>query len=254
MENVYKIPKDQLIAPDISILGPTLDASRFYIENSKLRELFAKVAASSMDKRLRNYSRAAFVEFIKQLSPLDIRLLYKIQGNVNVGVADTPMIVHGLNAIPLIDIEIVSPQQRTLFKENILPDTLSKELNCTYNELALSIDNLMRLGIVSKREGKLVKWRMYTVDHWFIDNKAIKGAHETISKEKNILEHNIFLRDNPQEKTEIIDGRKVKTTEVHAFMQDLDEDLEDANKKVVSKKDKIIKLTSLGADFVKVCL
>lgn len=72
---VSKINPDNVQEPKLSIIGPALEASRFYIEEENLREMFAKVIAGSMDSSKNALIHPSFVEIIKQLSSTDARLL-----------------------------------------------------------------------------------------------------------------------------------------------------------------------------------
>src|SRR5690606_5835122 len=76
------IPEENLIEPPLSIVGPVLDASRYYIEEDDIRLMFSKLIASSMDNRNQTKPHHSFCEIIKQLSPLDAQIL-KSFGNVN---------------------------------------------------------------------------------------------------------------------------------------------------------------------------
>lgn len=72
-------PKENIISPDISIAGPTLEALRFTANKEELREMFSNLLATSMDKETVANAHPSFVEIIKQLSPLDAQnlLLFK---------------------------------------------------------------------------------------------------------------------------------------------------------------------------------
>src|SRR5690606_2559977 len=70
-QKIIEIDENNLQEPPISVVGPALEASRFYIEEQELREMFANVIASSMDKSKSNHVHHSFVEIIKQLSPDD---------------------------------------------------------------------------------------------------------------------------------------------------------------------------------------
>ena len=59
----------------MSILGPALEASKFYIEEEDIREIFASLLAASFDSSKSSLLHHSFVEIIKQLSPLDARNL-----------------------------------------------------------------------------------------------------------------------------------------------------------------------------------
>ncbi|WJV43359.1 DUF4393 domain-containing protein [Apilactobacillus kunkeei] len=241
-EEVVKIPKENLKEPDISILGPTLDASKFYIENSELRNMFAKAAASSVDNRLDNYSRSAFVEIIKQLSPTDIKLIYEIK-----------------NKIPIIDIRITiqnDPKFRAeYFKDNVVPDLICEKIKCSYKEVSSSIDNLIRLGIVTRKNGEITQWLLMKDREWFRNNKAISDAYNKINDEKLRLKHQIDLRDHPYETIEYKDGKKVVNKHFNIYSFDLDKELSENSKKDVScDYNKFIEFTSLGKDFITVCV
>lgn len=71
VEEISQIPEENLIDPPMNIVGPALEASKFYIEEEELRKMFAKVVAASMDSRRSTNVHPAFVEIIKQLDTLD---------------------------------------------------------------------------------------------------------------------------------------------------------------------------------------
>lgn len=70
-----QIPPEHIQEPSISIIGPALEASRFYIGEPDIRELFANLIAASMNQTHNEQMHHAFVELIKMLSPKDARLL-----------------------------------------------------------------------------------------------------------------------------------------------------------------------------------
>ena len=48
-EKVAGIPEEKLNEPKIRIVGPAIEASKFYIEEAEFRELFAELVASACD-------------------------------------------------------------------------------------------------------------------------------------------------------------------------------------------------------------
>ncbi len=70
-----KIPEDKKLDPRLSIIGPALEASKFYIDEEILRDMFAKLIANSMNADKQQFINVAFVEIIKQMSPLDAEIL-----------------------------------------------------------------------------------------------------------------------------------------------------------------------------------
>lgn len=78
-QELIKIPEENIQEPKLSIVGPALEASKYYIEEEILREMFAKVIASSMDKEKNNAIHPSFVETIKQLSSNDALFLQEFK-------------------------------------------------------------------------------------------------------------------------------------------------------------------------------
>lgn len=72
------IPDQYKSEPNLSIIGPALEASKFYIEEKSIREMFTKLITADMDSRKKNNLHHSFVEIIKQLSPHDALLLSKL--------------------------------------------------------------------------------------------------------------------------------------------------------------------------------
>ena len=73
---VQSIPLEKIQEPKLSIIGPALEASKFYIEEEEIRELFANLISKSMNSVYNDSIPHSFVEIIKQLSPYDA-LLFK---------------------------------------------------------------------------------------------------------------------------------------------------------------------------------
>jgi hypothetical protein len=65
------IPHDNLIEPPIRIVGPAIEASKFFIEEESCREMFSQLIASSCNSTINESVHPAFPEMIKQLSPAD---------------------------------------------------------------------------------------------------------------------------------------------------------------------------------------
>ncbi len=114
--------------PKTSILGPALEASKYYIEEDEIRKLFAKVIAASFDSSKNSVLHHSFVEIIKQLSPLDAKIIkslpepfYLIACSVQLG-STKHAIVSGV----------------------VLNDEFS-EINF---DTAISTSNLSRLGLI----------------------------------------------------------------------------------------------------------
>ena len=75
LQQVATIPPENVQEPPLKILGPALEASKYYIEEEELRSMFAKILASSFDNRKNSIIHPSFVEIIKQLDITDARIL-----------------------------------------------------------------------------------------------------------------------------------------------------------------------------------
>lgn len=133
-DKVSKIPEENLKEPSMSIVGPALEASKYYIDKEILREMFAKVVSASMDKEKSDSIHHSFVEIIKQLSPEDAQNLYIFKKNPNRGI---------VNFIS----ESLDKSEYNIIQSNVFIGDLNDIVTGTEN--ATSVTNLERLGLVS---------------------------------------------------------------------------------------------------------
>ncbi len=137
-QKVVAIPEENLIDPPLSVAGPALEASKYYIEEKEIREMFANLITSSMDKTKKKITHTSYVEIIKQLTPLD---------------AENLKIIYSSKELPIMDLS-----KRTEEKELIISyrHTFLSNPNCSNLKLnSASLDNLFRLGLV---ENTYTEW------------------------------------------------------------------------------------------------
>ncbi|MCI7600797.1 MAG: DUF4393 domain-containing protein [Megasphaera sp.] len=131
-DEVSKIPNDSINNnPDISVIGPALEASKYYVEKTDVRKMFAKLIAAEFDARSSDKVHIAFVEIIKQMSANDAKLL-KILPKVG----------------PLAEFRLYGNDRKSytsLGKDIIYIPGL---IETNFENNAISINNLSRLGIV----------------------------------------------------------------------------------------------------------
>jgi hypothetical protein len=135
LENeVSKIPLGDKIEPKLSIAGPTLEASKYFIEEEYLQNMFAKLLANSMNKNMSQYIQTSFVEIIKQMSPQDAQNLVDIFKN---------------NISPICQIKNQKKDAHNSY--NIIHDLIywdSAKDESEWKKNAVSINNLVRLGLI----------------------------------------------------------------------------------------------------------
>ncbi|NGU54005.1 DUF4393 domain-containing protein, partial [Clostridium perfringens] len=135
---VNDIPEENLKEPDMAIVGPAIESSRFFYEKEYYREMFSNLIAANCNSKKTNDVHPAFIEMIKQLDSIDARLLSIFKYN---------------DTYPLVDFYIVhkndkiTPVKHSLFYLKNQDDKF--ELNEHY-ELTSALENLIRLGLVSK--------------------------------------------------------------------------------------------------------
>lgn len=74
-QKVAAIPEENLQEPPLSIVGPALEASKYYIEEEVLREMFSNLISSSMNSTKDDSVHTSYVEIIKQLNTHDANIL-----------------------------------------------------------------------------------------------------------------------------------------------------------------------------------
>lgn len=71
-EKISKIPKDKLTEPDIQIIAPALEASKYCVEKEELRNIFSSLIATSLTDE---YIPPILIDIVKHLSVIDAKLL-----------------------------------------------------------------------------------------------------------------------------------------------------------------------------------
>lgn len=132
-EKILEIPKENIQEPKESIIGPALEASKYYFNEKEIRDMFSNLMASSMDSTYNGLVQHSFVEIIKQLSPYDAKL-FKSFSSIEAYVSLVACDAEGY-FITYVD---------KLYFNSTFP-------NYQLNEI--SIDNLIRLGLIEVVEG-----------------------------------------------------------------------------------------------------
>lgn len=133
-EKIISIDENDLQEPQMSVVGPALEASKYYIEEESLREMFANIIAASMDKNKASNVHHSFVEIIKQLSPEDASNIMFFKEN------KSQAIVEFRGYVPNDGGYVIS-------STNVFHGDRSDII--TGKENSTSITNLSRLGLIS---------------------------------------------------------------------------------------------------------
>lgn len=170
-QKASSVPPEKLVEPDLHIVGPTLEASKYYFENETLREMFANLLGSSMNSDYKSKTHPSFVEIIKQLSPDEARMLKNMSHS---------------RSHPAIGIKY--SVERGTYK-NFLDDfsLLPYSSGCSNPENGRAyLKNLDRLGLIEIERGVYL-----TDDYWYADlinHPFIQKQVEFLNSEKQTYE------------------------------------------------------------------
>jgi hypothetical protein len=169
---IENISQENLIEPKISIVGPLIEASKFYSEEIYYREMFSNLLAAACDKKNIQKIHPSFVEILKQLSPLDAKLLSMFKYN---------------NTYPICDVQEIDEDKKITPYNQSLFDFKDKQNDFSLEEhiyLTASLDNLMRLGILIKNRNIIENNYDYNN---FVSNFMYKEYDRIKSNHKNAL-------------------------------------------------------------------
>jgi hypothetical protein len=139
-EKLKNVPEENIITPPPQIAGPVFEALKYSGHDINLRELYANLLATAMDKETIHKAHPGFVEIIKNMTS-DEALLIKTFATQDV--------------YPIVDINTKHNEgYQTVFSNY---SHLHKEVNIQRPDLIPSyIDNFCRLGILDIPSGKYI--------------------------------------------------------------------------------------------------
>lgn len=74
-EKLKDVPKEKITTPDSYIAVPALQAISYTYDSQELRKMFANLLANAMNIDTKHQTHPSFIEIIKQLSPLEAKIL-----------------------------------------------------------------------------------------------------------------------------------------------------------------------------------
>ena len=141
-DKLKDVPDENLQIPATMIVGPTLEALRYTYDEDHLREMYENLLASAMDSRKSSEAHPAFVDAIRQMSPLDAQVLNVL---VDMGQARCG------------DVKFSVKNSTKVYSKG-MPDYFVEEL-CTLSDpfaISSSLTNLERLALIKITEGGLM--------------------------------------------------------------------------------------------------
>ena len=147
-QKVIEIPPSAIKEPALSLLGPTLEASKYYFEEESIRELFATCAAASLDRRKERELHPSFPEIIKQLSPADAK-------NLPLFTMQRPVV------------EYYTKQRGSEARKTVLTNVfLANKAETDLDLQSRSISSLTRLGLIEVEYEKMLVAEKFYADFY----------------------------------------------------------------------------------------
>ena len=166
---------EEFTEPHPYVFVPAILAVSYSMGNDELRNLYANLLANAFLKDKSDQVHPAFVEIIKQMSPLDAQMFKALHENANV-----------INA-PIIDLQSHDTEGIGLWniETNITGFSFSDHAS-----QAASVDNLCRLGIIAMNDNRFINEKCYdqilTSEEYAQCYKTIEEMHKYISEKREI--------------------------------------------------------------------
>lgn len=180
------IPEEKRATSSINILGPTMDALKYNLDEEHIKNMFINILTSDMNLDKKNYVLPSFVEIVKQLSNDDAKFLNTLYSiymeNKNQGFALVNIVLYKLNdstSYITLDKYIVTSKNKALRIIKINP---------------LILDNLIRLGIIKLDDAV----RFSQTDLYENGFSHIKNNYKDIPKELGTISYQssiLFITD-----------------------------------------------------------
>jgi hypothetical protein len=187
-DKIKNIPQDKRITPALNIVGPVLEASKFYIEDDMLREMFANLvtAACNIDKV--RYVAPAFPDVIRQLSPIDARMLKIISVKSRVGL------------IPMISCrEFFQVSGNYFFRGYVrIPgDSEQATLGQLLSFAEESLSNFERLGLLKCSKTLAKGSNVFNQEYeWLEENVKVLPAYKEMQREQGYADIAEIVRES----------------------------------------------------------
>jgi hypothetical protein len=139
-EKLRDVPPERIVPPKPNVAGPAIEALRFTGHEEELREMYANLLASSLDKETASKAHPAFVDIIKSLTPDEARIMRLFSDETSLPILD----------VVAVDEERSAATGADSFKPVLVHfSTIGEDAGCEHPELAASfLDNLERLGLI----------------------------------------------------------------------------------------------------------
>ena len=122
------VEQEKIVTPEAYVAVPALQAISYSMDSEELRNMYANLLAKAMNADVKDKVHPALVELIKQMTPREAVILD--------GIFNSPL-------TPLIDLSVRIEKGNNYHIYNI------SWVTCfSYDEVAVALDNLERMGLI----------------------------------------------------------------------------------------------------------
>lgn len=151
------IKEDDIVSPEPYVFIPAFQAITYCIDNKELINMFANLLAKSMIKEDKDFVHPAFVEIIKQMSPLDAQNLKLFKDKGSLPICDYVLLRNKTqeefeNALEEEDMPALFETDGLIVKTSVF---MANKNENNQNNNALSISSLLRLGLIKKAKNSV---------------------------------------------------------------------------------------------------
>ncbi|TJX15143.1 DUF4393 domain-containing protein [Tissierella creatinini] len=180
---ISNVNKENLKEPPMNIVGPAIESSKYFYEEEYYRDMYSSLLAAACDKSKIDNVHPSYTEIIKQISPLDAKVLNMFKYHNTYPLAILQMIDRNNKITPCT-------QYLFFFKE------LDKEFDLLEHiKLTASLDNLIRLGIIIKNNNVVELNHNYDEFNEHFLYKAFSATKDSSEDEIKTLPYRIELTE-----------------------------------------------------------
>lgn len=184
-KKIQEVPIENIAEPRLSILGPTMESSKYYYEESELRELFANLLVSSIDSTKAGIIHPSFPQIIQNLSSRDAIFLKDISEHSEIPYCSIRFQQRKNNKMTYFF--NIFGKGITLYRY-LVPLHKQNDPFCDFNS---TIDNLARLKLIEIDEGKAFADLSFYLP--MLDSPIYQKYLEEYSNNELILEREVTL-------------------------------------------------------------
>ncbi|MBX8489152.1 DUF4393 domain-containing protein [Pseudomonas cichorii] len=170
VNNLKDVPPEDIVPPKPNVAGPAIEALRYSGHEESLRDMYANLLATAMDKKTADGAHPAFVEIIKQLTPDEAKLVSFFMQH---------------RPFPIVNVVAVDKKEGGEIYIAMNVSLFGYEAALQLPDMTRSyIDNLVRLGILEVRNG----WAYKSTDFY----TELEQCNEVEKHKNNIIENMKF--------------------------------------------------------------